>query len=115
MINLEKTYRLASEQLEPVKGLNKLCKWIEERGLKRAAVTNAERSNAELLISTLGLSDFFEVVVLANDCERQKPFPDPYLRALQVLEVSPKHTLVFEVWLPELCALHVLLHYLCRP
>ena len=115
MINLEKTYRLASEQLEPVKGLNKLCKWIEEHGLKRAAVTNAERSNAELLISTLGLSDFFEVVVLANDCERQKPFPDPYLRALQVLEVSSKHTLVFEVWLPELCALHELLHYLCRP
>ena len=100
MINLEKTYRLASEQLEPVKGLNKLCKWIEEHGLKRAAVTNAERSNAELLISMLGLSDFFEVVVLANDCERQKPFPDPYLRALQVLEVSSKHTLVFEVWLP---------------
>nr|XP_023875151.1 haloacid dehalogenase-like hydrolase domain-containing protein Sgpp isoform X2 [Quercus suber] len=88
--------RLASEHLEPVKGLNKLCKWIEERGLKRAAVTNAERSNAELLISALGLSDFFEVVVLANDCERQKPFPDPYLRALQVLEVSPKHTFVFE-------------------
>ena len=97
MINLEKTYRLASEQLEPVKGLNKLCKWIEEHGLKRAAVTNAERSNAELLISNLGLSDFFEILVIGNECERHKPFPDPYLKALQALGVSAKHTFVFEV------------------
>ncbi|KAG6628462.1 haloacid dehalogenase-like hydrolase domain-containing protein Sgpp [Carya illinoinensis] len=88
--------RLASEQLKPVKGLQKLCKWIDEHGLKRAAVTNASRPNAELLISILGLSDFFEVLVIGDECERQKPFPDPYLKALQVLEVSNKHAFVFE-------------------
>ncbi|XP_062174028.1 haloacid dehalogenase-like hydrolase domain-containing protein Sgpp isoform X2 [Alnus glutinosa] len=88
--------RLASEQLESVKGLHKLRKWIEERGLKRAAVTSAPRPNAELLISMLGLSDFFEIVVLGDECERQKPFPDSYLKALQALEVSNKHTFVFE-------------------
>lgn len=88
--------RLASEQSIPVNGLDKLCKWVEERGLKRGAVTNAPRSNAELLISMLGLEDFFEILVLANECERAKPFPDPYLKALNALEVSPKHTFVFE-------------------
>ncbi|KAB1225035.1 Haloacid dehalogenase-like hydrolase domain-containing protein Sgpp [Morella rubra] len=88
--------RLASEQIEPVKGLHKLQKWIEERGLKRAAVTSAPRPNAELLISMIGLSDFFEILVLGNECERQKPFPDPYLKALQALEVSDKHAFVFE-------------------
>ncbi|KAJ6872377.1 haloacid dehalogenase-like hydrolase domain-containing protein Sgpp [Populus alba x Populus x berolinensis] len=62
--------RLASEQLQPMKGLQKLCKWIEDRGLRRAAVTNAPRSNAELLISMLGLSDFFEILVLASECDR---------------------------------------------
>ncbi|KAK9273060.1 hypothetical protein L1049_017867 [Liquidambar formosana] len=88
--------RLASEELKPVNGLRKLLKWIEERGLKRAAVTNASRSNAELLISMLGLSDYFKTVVLANECDRPKPSPDPYLKALQALGLSHKHAFVFE-------------------
>ena len=92
-------YRLASEQLQPMKGLQKLCKWIEDRGLRRAAVTNAPRSNAELLISMLGLSDFFEILVLASECDRVKPFPAPYLKALQELDISHKHAFVFEVCL----------------
>ncbi|XP_010269919.1 PREDICTED: haloacid dehalogenase-like hydrolase domain-containing protein Sgpp isoform X2 [Nelumbo nucifera] len=88
--------RLASEQLKPVSGLNKLCKWIKDRGLKRAAVTNAPRPNAELMISILGLSDFFETLVVGSECERAKPFPDPYLEALKALKASPNHSFVFE-------------------
>ncbi|XP_028108435.1 haloacid dehalogenase-like hydrolase domain-containing protein Sgpp isoform X2 [Camellia sinensis] len=89
--------RLAAEQLEPVNGLNKLLKWIEGRGLQRAAVTNAPRPNAELLLSMLGLADFFKTVVLASECDRVKHFPDAYLKALQILGASPQCTFVFEV------------------
>ncbi|OVA05674.1 HAD hydrolase [Macleaya cordata] len=88
--------RLASEKLKPVKGLDKLRKWVEDHGFKRAAVTNAPRPNADLMVSSLGLSDFFESVVIGGECERAKPFPDPYLKGLQVLKASPSHTLVFE-------------------
>lgn len=91
------SYRLASEQLQAVSGLSKLRKWIEGKGLRRAAVTNAPRSNAELIISMLGLSDFFELLIIGSECERAKPFPDPYLKALQVLGVSPEHAFIFEV------------------
>ncbi|KAL1157896.1 hypothetical protein V6Z11_A08G186300 [Gossypium hirsutum] len=73
--------RLASENLPPIKGLYKLTKWIEDRGLKRAAVTNAPKPNAELMISKLGLKDFFRY---------------PYLKALEVLKVSKDHTFVCE-------------------
>lgn len=89
--------RLAKEQLKPIDGLYKLRKWVEDRGLRRAAVTNAPKPNAELMISLLGLSDFFEAVILGSDCERAKPFPDPYLKALEVLQVSKDHTVIFEV------------------
>ncbi|XP_052208957.1 haloacid dehalogenase-like hydrolase domain-containing protein Sgpp [Diospyros lotus] len=88
--------RLAKDKLKPVKGLYKLKKWVEDHGLKRAAVTNAPRENAELMISTLGLSDFFDVVILGSECEHAKPFPDPYLKALDVLKVSKDHTFIFE-------------------
>lgn len=90
-------YRIAKEQIKPINGLDKLRKWIEERGLRRAAVTNAPRLNAELMISTLGLSDFFEYVILGDECEHAKPFPDPYLKALELLKVSKDHTFICEV------------------
>ncbi|XP_043715337.1 haloacid dehalogenase-like hydrolase domain-containing protein Sgpp [Telopea speciosissima] len=88
--------RLAPEKVKPVDGLHKLCKWIKDRGFKRAAVTNAPRPNAELMISLLGLSDFFDVLVIGSECERAKPFPDPYLKGLEALKVSSSHCFVFE-------------------
>lgn len=83
--------------MKPVTGLDKLCKWVEDHGIRRAAVTNAPRENVELIISVLGLGSFFELVVLASECERAKPFPDPYLKALERLGVSSEHAFVFEV------------------
>ncbi|XP_073156975.1 haloacid dehalogenase-like hydrolase domain-containing protein Sgpp [Henckelia pumila] len=88
--------RIVKEKLEPVKGLYQLKKWIEDHNLKRAAVTNAPRANAELMISILGLTDFFHTLILGSDCEHAKPFPDPYLKAVEVLKVSKEHTFVFE-------------------
>jgi len=86
--------RYAGEGLKEIAGLTALCRWAgEPRGLKRAAVTNAPRANAELIISILGLSDFFQLIVTGEDCERSKPFPDPYLRSLDLLGASPDHTL----------------------
>ncbi|CAN6215426.1 unnamed protein product [Urochloa humidicola] len=78
--------------LREIAGLTELCRWASER----AAVTNAPRANAELMISILGLSDFFNLIVTAEECERSKPFPDPYLKALHLLGASPEHTVVFE-------------------
>lgn len=89
---------MAKEQLKPQNGLYKLRKWIEDHGLKRAAVTNAPRANAELCINQVGLADFFDALILGSDCKHAKPYPDPYLKALEVLNVSKDHTFVFEVY-----------------
>lgn len=88
--------RLAKEQLKPQNGLYKLRKWIEDRGLKRAAVTNAPRANAELCVNQVGLADFFDALIIGSDCKHAKPYPDPYLKALEVLNVSKNHAFVFE-------------------
>ncbi|KAL6985828.1 hypothetical protein U1Q18_019200 [Sarracenia purpurea var. burkii] len=88
--------RLEKDKLKHVKGLYKLKKWVEDRGLKHAAVTNDPRENAELMISDLSLSDFFDFVILGSECEHGKPFPDAYLKALELLKVSKDHTFIFE-------------------
>nr|XP_043630582.1 haloacid dehalogenase-like hydrolase domain-containing protein Sgpp [Erigeron canadensis] len=88
--------KLVKEKVEPIKGLYKLTKWVEDHGLKRAAVTNAPRENAELMISTLGLTDFFQLVIIGGECEHAKPAPDPYLKAIEALNVSKEHTFICE-------------------
>ncbi|KAL8159011.1 hypothetical protein V2J09_000548 [Rumex salicifolius] len=88
--------KLVKEQLKPIPGLDKLRKWIEDRGLKRAAVTNAPRDNAELIVSMLGLTDFFEAIIIGSECEHAKPHPAPYLKGLEALNASKEHTFIFE-------------------
>lgn len=88
--------RKAVQNLKPVNGLYKLCKWIENRGLRCAAVTNAPRENAELMISVVGLTDFFELLVIGNECERAKPFPDPYLKALEHFNIPSSRAFALE-------------------
>uniref|UniRef100_A0A0D9WKY0 Uncharacterized protein n=1 Tax=Leersia perrieri TaxID=77586 RepID=A0A0D9WKY0_9ORYZ len=89
--------RYAGEGLREIAGVTDYCRWAAGHGLKRAAVTNAPRANAELMISILGLSDFFQVIVsAADDCDLPKPSPEPYLRALSLLGVSADQAIVFE-------------------
>jgi hypothetical protein len=85
------------ERLEPVNGLGKVVQWVKDHGYKRAAVTNAPRINAELMLKLLGLSDFFQAVIVGGECEKPKPAPFPYLKALKELDVSAAHTFIFEV------------------
>eukprot|EP00252_Welwitschia_mirabilis_P023652 TRINITY_DN6747_c0_g1_i2.p1 TRINITY_DN6747_c0_g1~~TRINITY_DN6747_c0_g1_i2.p1 ORF type:complete len:108 (-),score=31.22 TRINITY_DN6747_c0_g1_i2:159-482(-) len=48
------------------------------------------------MISLVGLTDFFELVVLGSECERAKPFPDPYLKALEYFNVPPSKAFALE-------------------
>jgi beta-phosphoglucomutase-like phosphatase (HAD superfamily) len=35
--------------------------------------------------------------VIGSECERAKPFPDPYLKALEQVGVSPENAFAIEV------------------
>jgi len=85
----EELYRnLAGTSLKPLSGLPDFLAWVDKRGLRRVAVTNAPRANAEMMLGGLGLTPFFEKVVLGEECTRPKPFPDPYLDGLATIGLS---------------------------
>ncbi len=55
----------ADSVLERVPGLTEFLAWIDERGLKKAAVTNAPRENARVMLEALELGcDFPSLVTL---------------------------------------------------
>nr|WP_199076651.1 HAD family phosphatase [Pedobacter sp. ASV19] len=51
-------------------------------------------------LEILGLSDLVEVLICAGDTERGKPYPDPFLKAAELLGVAPAQCLVFEDGVP---------------
>ncbi len=127
---------LARTQIKPVEGLEELVAWIKGNQLKMAAVTNAPRTNAEMILGGLGLTDTFDLLVIANgtnplhpppslaptlfracpllsiltaisvvclhvsECERNKPHPDPYLKAMETLGLRPEDCCVVEDSVP---------------
>jgi len=67
------------------------------RGFAPMAV--ASGGQRELVVATLDLlsiHDWFDAVICAEDYERGKPAPDPFLVAAARLGVDPEHCLVFE-------------------
>jgi HAD superfamily hydrolase (TIGR01509 family) len=88
--------RRAESRLAPMPGLLELLRWMIDRALKRAVVTNAPRDNAYFMLRSLQLEDIFPIVILGEELERGKPDPMPYQFALDGLDISPDAAIVFE-------------------
>uniref|UniRef100_A0A7S2T0B8 Haloacid dehalogenase-like hydrolase n=1 Tax=Chloropicon primus TaxID=1764295 RepID=A0A7S2T0B8_9CHLO len=91
---------LARSQIEPVKGLRELMAWIKSNGVKCAAVTNAPRPNAEMLLGGIGMRDEFDLLVIANEEAANKPHPEPYLAAMRRLGLSAEECCALEDSVP---------------
>jgi HAD superfamily hydrolase (TIGR01509 family) len=66
-------------------------------GKKRiAVVSGGDRIAIEKTLRVLGISEMVEVLVCSGDTKAGKPYPDPFLRAAELLNVAPDKCLVFE-------------------
>ncbi len=59
-------------------------------------VSGGSRRTVTRTLTTIGLIDTIEILVCADDTDRGKPYPDPFLSAAQQLGVIPQECLVFE-------------------
>jgi HAD superfamily hydrolase (TIGR01509 family) len=100
----EERFRLLAPGLEPMPGLLRLLEFAESRQLGRVVVTNAPRANADHMLGALGLLEHFSSVVVAEELERAKPDPLPYLTGLARLGASAERALAFEDSIPGLTA-----------
>lgn len=100
----EQRFRDLSPELKPIAGLLRLLEFARQRGLGRVVVTNAPRANADHMLGALGLVEHFASVVVAEELERAKPDPLPYLTGLQRLGARAENAMAFEDSLPGLTA-----------
>lgn len=67
---------------------------LRERGI-RLAIGSSSR-NARLILSRIGLGDYFDAVSDGNNITHSKPDPEVFLKAAQFLGLSPRDCLVVE-------------------
>ena len=61
-----------------------------------AVASGGYRRYIEMTLDAIGIRHLFDAVVCAEDYQRGKPFPDPFLEAARRLNVPPVDCLVFE-------------------
>ena len=91
----EATFR-SQAKLQPLAGLIDFLNWAVQQQLTCAVVSNAPPENAEFMIQSLNVEDYFPLVILGSDLPIGKPDPLPYLEALKRLGVSASEAIAFE-------------------
>ena len=92
--------------LEPTPGLVALLDWLQASGMPYAAVTNAPRANAELMLKALSLRDRFETLIIGEELPNPKPHPMPYLNAAEESGIDPAQAIAFEDSLSGIASAH---------
>jgi HAD superfamily hydrolase (TIGR01509 family) len=87
---------LAATQVHAVPGLFALLDWADAAGIAMAAVTNAPRANAELILQGLGIAGRFQALVIGAELPHSKPHPMPYLEGLRLLGARAQCSVAFE-------------------
>jgi HAD superfamily hydrolase (TIGR01509 family) len=81
--------KLAETRLAIKPGVRELLTWFENAGVPCGIATGSGRKIVKDYLSVHGLTQFFSVIVAAEDCSEGKPAPEPYLKAVSALEIEP--------------------------
>ena len=91
----ERHYLDNVHQVLPVVPVLDIAKGLH--GVKPLAIASGgHREMVEATLNAIGIIGMFDAIVCAEDYERGKPFPDPFLLAARRIGVPPEDCLVFE-------------------
>jgi len=82
--------------LTPAPGAAEWVQRLEQEGWRQAIASSAPRKNVEVMLESLGLRNYFQVLVAAEDVTAGKPDPQVFLLAAARLNVSPERSVVVE-------------------
>ena len=96
--NLKEQYyrEMVKDKLEPLPGAIDLIKNLKVMGFKLAVGSSGPKENVELLLTTLKIKPYFDVIITAEDVKIGKPAPDVFLIIAKRLNINPEYCLVIE-------------------
>lgn len=82
--------------IEAKSGASELLSYLKENGFKVALATATPLERTERYLKQLDLYKYFDEIVCASMVEKGKPEPDIYLKAAEMLELSPCECIALE-------------------
>lgn len=86
---------LIASSLGPLPAADALLHWVRGRH-RLALVTSGSRATIDLSLQRLGYTDWFEILITADDVSAAKPDPEGFQRALDRAAVPAASALIFE-------------------
>jgi HAD superfamily hydrolase (TIGR01509 family) len=83
-------------QIKLATDIKPFLKSIKSYAHKIGIVTNCNRKVAEDILNYFELTEYIDCLIIGNECERSKPYHDPYLKACEVLNISNDKVIIFE-------------------
>ena len=72
------------------------CQMMRSLGVKVWIVSTGHRDNITNVMRHLNISDGIDGIITGDDVERPKPYPDCFLKAMDIVGVTPAETIIFE-------------------
>jgi beta-phosphoglucomutase len=93
----EQYYReMVKDELEPLPGVKELIVDLYNNGFKLAVGSSGPRENINLLLETLNIKSYFDLIVSAEDVENGKPNPEVFLQVSKKLDLNTRNCAVIE-------------------
>jgi beta-phosphoglucomutase len=87
--------RVRAGELKETPGVRGFLEYLSSVKKKTAIVSGSHRTNVRAALETLGLGKF-DIIVSGDDMSERKPDPAPFLRAAEMLSITPKNCVVIE-------------------
>ncbi len=82
--------------IEELLGARDLLKGLQDAGIPAVVGSSTPRTNLEVALEVLGLEEYFQDLVSANDVTNGKPDPEVFLKAAGKIDRKPAECVVFE-------------------
>ncbi len=94
--NQYKTQLFGKKELQPINGILELLTELKEKGIPIALASSSSRQFIELVLRSLHIYEFFDVIISGEEVTNSKPAPDIFLKAAAELKVDPFECVVLE-------------------
>lgn len=95
-VKQEHTIKVIEELCKRDQSKIELMKALKDNDYEIAVVTNSIRKTATLMLSNSGVLPFVDLLISNEDTDRNKPYPDPYIIAIHLLNSSHNKTIIVE-------------------
>ncbi len=88
--------KLAAGHIQMYPGVKNTMALLRDNGIKLALVSGSNRISVTKVLDEIGMTGKFDAVVTGADTERGKPYPDPYIKGMDLLGIPGENSVVVE-------------------